>query len=254
MRCWTAVPAALLGGVAGGVLVKKLWLQKYRERGAELEAAVRESDLLYTWLLLDQRGARLDEYFTDRGCKTLAILGMNREGRRFFDALTDCKGVSVAYGVEVDNFAAVHETLTVYRMGDDPLPCGGLHGGLRPVRRSGEAGGGQAGVFWRDCDLVSGAGVAAGAAQDHALAWGGQGLAPCRAAAGGRAGMKRIILYGVKQIELRRNIEFFLERAANGGGGGGGVRNYRVLRLPLYRGCIGRKDLHPAAPAVPLGI
>lgn len=122
MRCWTAVPAALLGGVAGGVLVKKLWLQKYRERGAELEAAVRESDLLYTWLLLDQRGARLDEYFTDRGCKTLAILGMNREGRRFFDALTDCKGVSVAYGVEVDNFAAVHETLTVYRMGDDPLP------------------------------------------------------------------------------------------------------------------------------------
>ncbi len=122
MRRWALGPAALLGAAAGGILVKKLWLEKYREKKAELEAAGQEGDLLYTWLLLEQRGIELREYFAANGYDNVAILGMNREGRRLFDALHGCDDVSAAYGVEIENLSAVHEHMEVYRLGDDPLP------------------------------------------------------------------------------------------------------------------------------------
>lgn len=122
MRRWMLAPAVLAGAVAGGALVKKVWLDKYRKQKDELNAAGRERDLLYTWLLLEQKGVDLTEYFSAHGYKTAAILGMNREGRRLFDALEESEKISVVFGAEIDNFAAVHETLTVYRVGDDPLP------------------------------------------------------------------------------------------------------------------------------------
>lgn len=113
---------ALAGAVAGGVLVKKVWLEKYRRQKGELDVVSRERDLLHTWLLLEQTGVELEGYFSAHGYKTVSILGMNREGRRLFDALKKSEEISVAFGAEIDNFAAVHETLTVYRVGDDPLP------------------------------------------------------------------------------------------------------------------------------------
>lgn len=122
MRRWILAPAVLAGAVAGGVLVKKVWLEKYRRQKDELNTADRERDLIYTWLLLEQKSVKLAEYFSAYGYKTVAILGMNREGRRLFDALNKNEEISVVFGAEVDNFAAVHETLIVYRVGDDPLP------------------------------------------------------------------------------------------------------------------------------------
>lgn len=122
MRRWILVPAVLAGAAAGGALVKKVWLDKYRRQKDELNAVARERDLLYIWLLLEQKGADLSEYFSTHGYKTAAILGMNREGRRLIDVLKKNKDISVVFGAETDNFAAVHETLTVYRVGDDPLP------------------------------------------------------------------------------------------------------------------------------------
>lgn len=122
MRRWILGPAVLAGAAAGGVLVKKVWLDKFRKQKQELNAASQERDLLYTWLLLEQKGADLAEYFSAHGYKTAAILGMNREGRRLIDVLKKSEKISVVFGAEIDNFAAVHETLTVYRVGDDPLP------------------------------------------------------------------------------------------------------------------------------------
>ena len=122
MKKRMAVLTAVLGAVSGGVLVKKVWLEKYCRQKAELEAAGRERDLFYTWLLLEQNGVELEEYFSAHGYKTAAILGMNREGRRLFAGLKDSEMVSVVFGVEADNYAAVHETLDIYRLGDDPLP------------------------------------------------------------------------------------------------------------------------------------
>ena len=112
----------LAGAVAGGVLVKKVWLDKYRKQKNELGTISQERDLLYTWLMLEQKGADFSEYFLTHRYKTAAILGMNREGRRLFDALKKHEKISVEFGAEIDNFAAVHESLTVYRVGDDPLP------------------------------------------------------------------------------------------------------------------------------------
>lgn len=122
-RCHLSVGfAAALGAVAGGTLVKWLWLEKYRQQKDELAVANKEKDILYTWLLLEQKEASLGEYFAAHGLKTAAIMGMNRGGRRLFDALKNCEDVSPAYAVEQDNINAVHEILTVYRLGDDPLP------------------------------------------------------------------------------------------------------------------------------------
>lgn len=122
MRRWALIPAVLLGAVSGGVLVKKVWLDKYRRQKSELNMTGRERDLLHTWLLLEQKGVGLEDYFSAHGYKTVSILGMNREGRRLFDALKKSEEISVVFGAEIDNFAAVHETLTVYRVGEDPLP------------------------------------------------------------------------------------------------------------------------------------
>ena len=122
MKKFTTVFAAALGAAGGGALVKKVWLEKYRGQRSKLDAANQERDFLYTWLLLEQKSVKLEEYFLAHGYKTAAILGMNREGRRLFDALKKSEEISVVFGAEIDNFAAVHETLTVYRVGDDPLP------------------------------------------------------------------------------------------------------------------------------------
>ncbi len=122
MRRCTAALTAVLGATAGGALVKKVWLEKYRQQKRELENANQERDLLYTWLLLEQKGADPAEYFAVHGFKTIGIMGMNREGRRLYDALAGKENVTAAYAVELDNFSAVHEHMMVYRLGDDPLP------------------------------------------------------------------------------------------------------------------------------------
>lgn len=51
--------AAMAGSFAGGALVKRVWLNKYHAQKDELAEAQRQRDLLYTWLLLEMRGARL---------------------------------------------------------------------------------------------------------------------------------------------------------------------------------------------------
>lgn len=118
MKRWTLGLAAFLGAAAGGALVKKLWREKYRKQQLELNDAGQECSLFHTWLLLEQQGVRLTEYFEAHGYQNAAVFGMGRIGRRLADAL----GNMAAYGVEQDNLGAVHERLTVYRLGDDPLP------------------------------------------------------------------------------------------------------------------------------------
>ena len=122
MKRRAAVFAAVLGAAAGGALVKIVWLEKYRQQKQELASARMEKDLLYTWLLLEQKRIDLAEYFTAHGFKSIGVMGMGREGRRFFESLKDQEEADVIYAVELDHFSAVHEYLTVYRLGDDPLP------------------------------------------------------------------------------------------------------------------------------------
>jgi len=118
MKRWTLGLAALLGAAAGGAVVKKLWLEKYREQKAELQISKQECDLLYAWLCFAQNKKNLIELLKAQGYNSVSIFGMGREGRLLADVLGDM----VSYGVELDNPNAVHERFIVYRLGDDPLP------------------------------------------------------------------------------------------------------------------------------------
>lgn len=111
-----------IGAIAGGVLVKKLWLEKYRKQKAELANVNYERELLHELLKLEQNEVRLSEYFTENGLQSAAVLGMGREGRYLLDKLAKEKEISPAYGVEADYLGSVHETLIVYRLGEDELP------------------------------------------------------------------------------------------------------------------------------------
>lgn len=120
---WRPAASALLGAAAGGALVKKLWLTKYQIQAEHLNHAEAERDLLYTWLLLEEKGVPLTEFFEAQGHRKLAILGMGHIGRRFLASVEkDESPVTVGYGIEADRLGAVHETLTVYRLLNDPLP------------------------------------------------------------------------------------------------------------------------------------
>lgn len=116
------VNGSLFGAVAGGALVKKLWLDKYRKQKADLAEASHERELLHILLKLKQNGVELSEYFTEHNLQSVAVLGMGREGRYLLDELTREKKVATAYGLEADSLGSVHETLTVYRLGEDELP------------------------------------------------------------------------------------------------------------------------------------
>lgn len=115
--------AAVLAGIIGsGALVKAVWLKKYGEQKAQLAVVRQEREQLHMFLQLRQADVEISEYFLEHGIRSVAVLGMNREGRYLLDVLEREGKVSPAYGVEAENLGAVHETLTVYRMGDDPLP------------------------------------------------------------------------------------------------------------------------------------
>lgn len=113
---------AAVGAIAGGALVKKLWLEKYRKLKAELTNISHERELLHELLKLKQNGMRLSEYFSENNLQSVAVLGMGREGRYLLDELAKEKEVIPAYGVEADYLGSVHETLIVYRLGEDELP------------------------------------------------------------------------------------------------------------------------------------
>lgn len=114
--------AGIFGAVCGGSLVKKLWLEKHRKQKAELSAVCHERELLYNLLKLKQNHVSFSEYFTAHGLQSVAVLGMGREGRYLLDELAKEKGAVPVYGVEADYLGSVHETLTVYRLGEDALP------------------------------------------------------------------------------------------------------------------------------------
>ncbi len=113
---------AMAGAVASGVLVKKLWMEKYRKQKAELAAAGYERELLHILLKLKQNDVELSEYFTKHNFRSTAVLGMGREGRYLLDELAKEQEITTAYGVEADYLGSVHETLIVYRLGEDKLP------------------------------------------------------------------------------------------------------------------------------------
>ena len=111
---------ALAGAVAGGVLVKKVWLKKYRRQKGELDAVSRERDLLHTWLLLEQKGKDLWETLARPGKKlrpgSRVVFGDGLLVGEVTDTLEGGNRL-VRFRYEGDSFFAVLD-----RIGQMPLP------------------------------------------------------------------------------------------------------------------------------------
>lgn len=114
--------AMLVGAVCGGALVKEVWLKKYREQKRKLELISKEREQLHRFLELGIAGVKISEYFSEKAIGSVAVLGMNREGRCLLKQLELERAVTPVYGVEARNYGAVHEHLTVYRLSQDELP------------------------------------------------------------------------------------------------------------------------------------
>lgn len=108
----------VLAMTVGGLLVKKIWKEKYYLQRKEKEKLEQERDLLRAWLKSEREAGTFATAFSGKGYHRIAILGMNWEGRFLADVLGDV----VAYGVEAENFGAVHPRFVVYRLGEDSLP------------------------------------------------------------------------------------------------------------------------------------
>ena len=117
-KYFSLIAAASLGAIVSGVVVKKVWLEKYRRQRVELELMEQEREVLRIWLQTKYEGSECTAMLFDKGYQKVAILGMTWEGRLLANVL----GNTAVYGVEQDNFGAIHPRLIVYRLGEDILP------------------------------------------------------------------------------------------------------------------------------------
>lgn len=123
MKFFKLAISALCGAISAGIIVKKVWIDKYKLQNEKLSFSEKERKIWYTWFLIEQKGFSCLDFFVKYNYKTIAVYGMNGLGRCLVDYLiVDSKDIFVKYAVEKDKPSAVHEKLKVYRMGDDKLP------------------------------------------------------------------------------------------------------------------------------------
>jgi len=113
--------AFIVGAVLAGVIVKRLWKQKFNESQIAATADCKQKDLYYNWLQLKKRGDSISEYVNKTGAKRIAVFGLEETGRLLIDDLRD-SDITTAFTIELNNPSYVHEYLEVYRLHDDKLP------------------------------------------------------------------------------------------------------------------------------------
>jgi hypoxanthine phosphoribosyltransferase len=113
--------AFVAGAVLAGIIVKRLWKQKFTESQVIANADSNQKDLFYNWLVLKKRGDSIATRIKKLGADKIAVFGLEEAGRLLVDDLCD-SGVTVEYAIELDNPSYVHEALEVYRLHDDELP------------------------------------------------------------------------------------------------------------------------------------
>jgi hypothetical protein len=113
---------AAISAFGAGVLVKRLWKQKFNEEHQINNRNEKMSQLYYHWLLLKLKNIKLDQFFVQKGYQNIAVMDLSPQGRRLIDELAGTD-VTIRYAIERDNLAAIHETLEVLRLHDDPLPA-----------------------------------------------------------------------------------------------------------------------------------
>ena len=80
---------AILGLVAGGISVGKLYKKIVGNREEKIDKFKRYYNMLNQWLILSQQNKPLSQYFIDSGYRSIAIYGMGEMGQRLYDELKD---------------------------------------------------------------------------------------------------------------------------------------------------------------------
>jgi hypothetical protein len=116
----TALTAFIVGALLFGIIVKRLWKQKFIESQYAVIDECRNKNLFYTWLIFKKNGNSIAERIKSMGATRIAVFGLGDAGRLLVNDLAD-SGVSVEYAIELNNPSCVHETLDVLRLYDDKL-------------------------------------------------------------------------------------------------------------------------------------
>ena len=93
---------AVLGGILGATGIGcgyKLISKELRLKDKEKEKFQSYYNLLNRWLLVQQNGNSLEEFFLENGYHSVAIYGMGEMGKRLAEQLKDSK-VEVKYAVD----------------------------------------------------------------------------------------------------------------------------------------------------------
>lgn len=115
--------AAISGTLVGTAVSSTLICKRYKEKIEQINTQNRKwaefYDLLLLWLELRQKGKSLQEYFSRKPYKTVAVYGMKELGERLCDEL-DSLGIEITYLID-RNAEIIYTDKVVYKP-DDELP------------------------------------------------------------------------------------------------------------------------------------
>lgn len=114
-----AVLSTLLGtavGAVAGVTVSTMLPQKQQSIDKVFKFKS-YYNMLNQWLKLKAEGKSLDQYFTEKGYRSIAIYGMGEMGERLIEELKNSK-VEVKYGID-KNADCIYNDLPVYELSDE---------------------------------------------------------------------------------------------------------------------------------------
>ena len=100
--------SGLLGAVAGGLGASYIADKQLMKSTKKVDKFKNYYGLLNQWLLLKQEGKSLEDYFKEKGIKTIAIYGMGEMGNRLYDELKG-SNIKVKYGIDKESSSVYSE-------------------------------------------------------------------------------------------------------------------------------------------------
>lgn len=108
---------ALLAGFAGGYAISNHLLSKViKEKNSKVDKFKNYYIVLNDWMILKNKGIKIEDYFINNNYKTIAIYGMGELGNRLHEELQNSE-VKVLYGIDSNPGSAFGE-IQIYDIED----------------------------------------------------------------------------------------------------------------------------------------
>ncbi len=102
---------AILGLVAGGISVGKLYKKIVGNREEKIDKFKRYYNMLNQWLILSQQNKPLSQYFIDSGYRSIAIYGMGEMGQRLYCQTANYNRVQQQIKIPSDTYQTARSCL-----------------------------------------------------------------------------------------------------------------------------------------------